>query len=92
MAELWRAGSSRALTVPVPVEDAPRWRLESDLLGASSTQVRAWALATVWKKKLPDRWWQQASSASVLRAGWAVTPRPVSNAERRSDAGMPPQG
>jgi hypothetical protein len=70
-AEAWRVASVEALGVPLSPEDLPRWRLESDALGRGAGLLGAYALASAWRKALPDHWWKQPQSAAALRSGWA---------------------
>ena len=71
-AELWRTWSTRALGVPVAPEDGLRWRLEGDPFGRAASQVHAFALASQWRKLLPEDAWKQRETAALLRTAWGV--------------------
>lgn len=87
IAETWRTWSTRALGVPVAIEDAPRWRLETDPLGRAAGQVQAWALCAQWLALLPPAWWKDAATTPLLRSAWTPASSPGPSTSVRPDAG-----
>lgn len=73
--EQWRALLSRALALPVPADEAARWKLELEagLLPAHALRVHALAawLDGALEAQHGPSWWKNPSAAQTLRKLWA---------------------
>lgn len=66
-AQAWKEWSTRALGIPVPPEDAARWRLERDPLLRAVALLQAPLIADQLRQKLSAEWWADPASTAVLR-------------------------
>lgn len=73
--EQWQAVLGRALALPVPPEELPRWKLELEtgLLPAHQLRVRALAagLSARLAAEFGPTWWKNPAAAEALRALWS---------------------
>jgi len=70
-AESYRAWSARALSIQVPLEDAPRFQLERDPLYRGVELLQSAEAVAALRSTLAPEWWSAPETTAKLREAWA---------------------